>query len=622
MSSSEGKPLLGGGANASVNGSGVLLEHSAPPKTMSERMSAFVALARTKMTKDNLVKVGLLVFVIVIGAVNRVTFKVMQYGSYNYSYFISQFTTFVYLPVNFTVIFFKLCFTNQIDAEQRAFPKWKFFVMGLMDSLQGLLIVVGGVQVPGMMQNLLLQGAVPVTMVFSIIMLRQRESESCQQVRAMLKKNKIKFDDRTIFPEKFSDAEPPFVEANGRKVDFQQLSRFAESGELGARLVGTATGTGAVPAVVMQTDRPTWKVHCKTFYRPAQYIGASIIMVGLVVSVWDSLTGRSGGGTGPFGWDVVFFTATVPTALSAVFKQLAFDSVDLDVWYLNGWVSVFQFLIGLLYAPLAAVMNDPPLAVSDIPVNMWNGMKCLAGINTIVPNVTIVNNVTVYGICNPFPLTHNGTGLQWCDSCNGLYPEVSSVPAYAGIIMYMIANIIYNVVMILVIKKFDAAMMYVASTVVLPLGAVCFTVPAFMGLHVQTFTVFVGVGLGLVLLGLIIYRFIGGRKGSTSVAGSTGGLLAEPITVPAPPTVPLKPRTTEQLRVGYYGKLGVQSGARTPDPTMGGRSSSAARDVEASAFQRTAPQTIASSAEMRTRSPPATASRSGYQNMDDTNSDM
>lgn len=39
-----------------------------------------------------------------------------------------------------------------------AFPKWKFAVMGFLDSMQGLLIVVGGLQVPGIMQNLLLQG--------------------------------------------------------------------------------------------------------------------------------------------------------------------------------------------------------------------------------------------------------------------------------------------------------------------------------------------------------------------------------------------------------------------------------------------------------------------------------
>ena len=55
------------------------------------------------------------------------------------------------------------------------------------------------------------------------------------------------------------------------------------------------------------------------------------------------------------------------------------------------------------------------------------------------------------------------------------------VAALWATMLYMGANIIYNVLLILVIKHFDAAMMYVASTVVLPLGAVCFTVHAFLG---------------------------------------------------------------------------------------------------------------------------------------------
>ena len=64
----------------------------------------------------------------------------------------------------------------------------QFFVMGALDSLQGLFIVVGGVQVPGIMQNLLLQGAVPVTMLCSILFLRSRGCQQCKQTRDTLAK--------------------------------------------------------------------------------------------------------------------------------------------------------------------------------------------------------------------------------------------------------------------------------------------------------------------------------------------------------------------------------------------------------------------------------------------------
>jgi hypothetical protein len=37
----------------------------------------------------------------------------------------------------------------------------------------------------------------------------------------------------------------------------------------------------------------------------------------------------------------------------------------MDVWYLNGWVALFQFMFGLTYAPLAATMSGLP--IKDIP---------------------------------------------------------------------------------------------------------------------------------------------------------------------------------------------------------------------------------------------------------------
>ena len=46
---------------------------------------------------------------------------------------------------------------------------------------------------PGIMQSLLLQGAVPVTMLFSIFMLQERGCEQCRTVRMVLKRKSIPF---------------------------------------------------------------------------------------------------------------------------------------------------------------------------------------------------------------------------------------------------------------------------------------------------------------------------------------------------------------------------------------------------------------------------------------------
>jgi len=71
----------------------------------------------------------------------------------------------------------------------------------------------------------------------------------------------------------------------------------------------------------------------------------------------------------------------------------------------------------------------------------------------------------------------------------------------------MVANIAYNVFLVLVIKHGSAALMYATSTVVLPLGSIAFTISVFMGDHATAFDVYTGIGLGVVLFGLIIYRF-------------------------------------------------------------------------------------------------------------------
>jgi len=248
--------------------------------------------------------------------------------------------------------------------------------------------------------------------------------------------------------------------------------------------------------VVLISDAHTWGKHFCTFYSAAQYLGASIILAGLVVSVWPDLKG----GAGSFSGDLLFFTATIPIAVSGVYKEIAFKSVDdMDVWYLNGYVALPQFLIGLLYAPLAAVMTG--LKIADIPQNIWQGLQCwLIGTN-------FITRADGYDCSEDTDCGFDGKKMC-CDSCDGSNDMVSSIPALWGVIGYMVANIAYNVFLVLVIKHGSAALMYATSTLVLPLGSIAFTIRAFLGKHAIPFNGYTGAGLGVVLLGLLIYRFV------------------------------------------------------------------------------------------------------------------
>jgi len=504
--------------------------------------------------KDHLTLGFYLVSVILIGTGNRVSFKIMQYATINYGYFISQATTFFFIPLNFIIIALLLAFTNKITPEMRAFPQYKFAVMGLLDALQGLLIVVGGLYVPGIMQNLLLQGCVPVTMLFSIFILRPRGCDKCRKALKLLEVNGVTFIEETTLPQECDSNTCLFrlVINNKDLGGLSELEVLSETGRL-----KDFTNDFSSPdqpnvvrnrSILVYSSRRPWREHFRTYYTKFQYIGACIILCGLVISVWPSLTGGDGGG--PIVWDLVFFLATIPTALSGVYKEIAFREVeDMDVWWLNGWVVLYQFLIGLLYAPLAAVMSD--VAISDIPENIWQGAQCVfAGTNFVTESDDDCSTDTDCG----------GDGDTCCDSCNGSIDTVSAMPAIWGLILYMSFNLTYNILLVLVIKHGSAALMYIASTVVLPLGSLCFTLPAFLGEHARSFTAFDGAGLGVVLLGLIFYRFVGAKKKETPIVPEAVGPINfyETNFISHQTTKPIiRPKNMIEIRKGYYNTLGL-----------------------------------------------------------------
>ena len=94
------------------------------------------------VSKEKLLLGIYVVLVVLVGTGNRVSFKLMQYSIINYTYFVSQLTTFIYIPVNGFVLVMKMLFTKDITPEMKAFPKTKFLVMGFLDSLAGIILLL------------------------------------------------------------------------------------------------------------------------------------------------------------------------------------------------------------------------------------------------------------------------------------------------------------------------------------------------------------------------------------------------------------------------------------------------------------------------------------------------
>jgi len=148
-----------------------LLREQESPKTLGEKW----ALIREKvLTKEVLLLVLYVLLYIVTGVVNSRFLRKVATSFQNYAFFINQLTNYGYIPIFGAVVLYELFFTKLINKEMRVFPWWKFLVMGALDAVCGYFVVIGGIDTSGPMQQLLNQAIIPVTMIGSFFVLKER----------------------------------------------------------------------------------------------------------------------------------------------------------------------------------------------------------------------------------------------------------------------------------------------------------------------------------------------------------------------------------------------------------------------------------------------------------------
>ena len=212
-------------------------------------------------------------------------------------------------------------------------------------------------------------------------------------------------------------------------------------------------------------------------YTYAQYIGAGIVCFGIFVVLIPTLFAPSKakevGDTNEMMWIVILVLSCVPMCLSSVYKEKALGEVDIDVVYLNGWVAVFQSLVAIpLSFPTATISG---MTYSQIIPNIIGGVKCMAGYNSILTS----------------------SGNHPADNC-------AMGPLYGW--TFIAFNVIYNVLIIVVLKFGSANILFMSSTVIVPLSNVIFSlhfVPNHKDMQIGDI-----LGLLIILIGLIIYRFM------------------------------------------------------------------------------------------------------------------
>ena len=227
-------------------------------------------------------------------------------------------------------------------------------------------------------------------------------------------------------------------------------------------------GQSAIPVSMVIS-----KYLLKAKYSGFQYIGALVVVGGILVVLAPTITG-----SGSVLWSAMMIASALPTALSTVYKEIALGETELDPIYLNGWIAVFQFGFSLVLCIPASLTSSPPVPIPDLPSSLWDGMKCYVGINTITCAEGESESDCVPDDCSRAPLFVN---------------------------LYLLFNQVYNLLIILIIKYGSANLLFLALTIMVPLGNCAFTldfVPGHKPLQVTDI-----IGLVIICLGLVCYRF-------------------------------------------------------------------------------------------------------------------
>ncbi|UIZ22677.1 hypothetical protein KXD40_003731 [Peronospora effusa] len=216
----------------------------------------------------SLLSFGAILLLLVAMSSERFLFKVMVDRMESYRCVIlhcsSIFMTFLYIPPMFCIVGYKATHDNLAEDDGVEFPKFYFFVMGLLDLLHGLMLFIAGGRTDPTETLLFMQASIPISACISAAFFGVRYTRP------------------------------------------QVIGMLAITGGLILSLI---------PCIE--------DIHSESF--DDQEIG------------WNS---------------IFYLFAAIPGSLSMLYKEHVIRDQPVNMSYLNAWVSMNQFVAGLLVAPL------------------------------------------------------------------------------------------------------------------------------------------------------------------------------------------------------------------------------------------------------------------------------
>jgi len=223
---------------------------------------------------------------------------------------------------------------NAITPEQLALPKKPFAVMGLLDSMAGIMQIFAATYLDGPLLILLSQSAIPFSMVLSSKMLG-----------AVYK-------------------------------PYQFVGAFVVIAGLVTVLAPVMFGAGSDASCTFAPGNETeYCVECQDVDGVG---GNELNCTADKHCVWQIAGEDSSGSTSTLIWATVMMLSCIPMCLSSIYKEVALGETELDPIFLNGWIALFQFFFSIpLAVPAAWITGIVP---ADLPSNLWNGLRCWVGI--------------------------------------------------------------------------------------------------------------------------------------------------------------------------------------------------------------------------------------------------
>lgn len=204
-----------------------------------------------------------------------------------------------------------------------------------------------------------------------------------------------------------------------------------------------------------------------TRYTKSHYLGGFLVLYGVMISFIPDFD--KGGQVQKSYWLLLYILSLVPAVASYCYKERHLKAAPLDIWWMNGWISVWQILFGLCTFPivLAPLPSGDAVHGDDLGRYFRDATVC------------------------QFAETNRNPG----DKCEG------ALGLFMG---YQLVSTLANLLMFEIIREYSSVVYIVINTLKMPITAWLGSLPSLVGSQAapigpaDLFS-FVGIALGVAI---------------------------------------------------------------------------------------------------------------------------